>query len=268
MQLGDQPFLTSPIQLNNFFFPLMYSAGARSFVNSWGAYPIVSDRGGYVDSFLYANQDAVICFAAGNDGVAEGEYSISSPGTSKSAITVGSHDNSASSIDVSSFQSRGFVTDGRIKPEVIAPGGTVYSARSDGNSTPEFLDHCDDPISKDGTSMATPMVGGMALLLREYFEEGFYPTGRRNQVSDGFEPMGALVKGLLVNSGQYMAGVQANAFSRWQSQGWGRIEMDETIYFDESKEGYGWSRSSQELWTWGDFGSSGCTACPTLSNVL
>ena len=41
--------------------------------------------------------------------------------------------------------------------------------------------------------MAAPLVAAAALIVRQYFEEGFYPSGARVQ-GDGFSPSGALVK--------------------------------------------------------------------------
>ena len=41
--------------------------------------------------------------------------------------------------------------------------------------------------------MACPAVTGSAALVRQYFEDGFYPTGAAN-APDGFNPSAALVK--------------------------------------------------------------------------
>lgn len=53
--------------------------------------------------------------------------------------------------------------------------------------------------------MATPLVAASALLVRQYFQEGFYPTGRR-QSGVGFAPSGALVKAVLLNGAVGMEG--------------------------------------------------------------
>ena len=44
-----------------------------------------------------------------------------------------------------------------------------------------------------GTSMATPLVAGSAVLVRQYFEEGFYPSGAAT-AADVVSPSGPLVK--------------------------------------------------------------------------
>lgn len=51
-------------------------------------------------------------------------------------------------------------------------------------------------------------MAGTAALVFEYFTKGFYPTGAA--VSRAFTPMGALIKAVLINSGQRMAGTEAN----------------------------------------------------------
>jgi hypothetical protein len=56
-------------------------------------------------------------------------------------------------------------------------------------------------ISYSGTSMSSPIAAGVAILVRDYFTSGFYPSGRRT-ASDGFIPSGALIKAVLVHSGR------------------------------------------------------------------
>ena len=45
--------------------------------------------------------------------------------------------------------------------------------------------------------MATPVVAGAVALLRQYFVQGFYPTGAAVSAS-GFTPSGPLLKAVLL----------------------------------------------------------------------
>lgn len=139
--------------------------------------------------------------------------------------------------NVAVFSSRGPTKDRRMKPELLAHGQPVFGARSDG-TTDKY--HCPIPIVMQGTSQATPVMASFALMARQYFKKGFYPSGKPNE-KDGFVPSGALLKATLINSGSNMDGlVDLNGQDKWENlkpmptftQGFGRAQLTNSLVFD------------------------------------
>ena len=117
------------------------------------------------------NQGVVVCLAAGNEGYAvlEGEdgpiqsnmdLSIGDPANLEEGITVGSvHKLNPHTYGVSYFSSRGPTADGRMKPDLVAPGERILSAAhtAAANATAEKELY----VEMSGTSQATPHVSGL-----------------------------------------------------------------------------------------------------------
>jgi hypothetical protein len=99
-----------------------------------------------------ARRGLVLVTAMGNEGPATG--SIIAPADADSIISVGavSYTNS-----VAGFSSSGPTSDQRIKPDVVAPGVSVFCANRNGVATYERA---------NGTSLATPLAAGVAALVR------------------------------------------------------------------------------------------------------
>jgi serine protease AprX len=114
----------------------------------------------------------VVVTVAGNEGRAEFTTSagrtegyrtvaITDPGNAEGVITVGAtHRFQPHTYGVSYFSSRGPTGDGRIKPDLVAPGEKI-------NSPVPGADY----KAKDGTSQAAPHVSGAAALLMARYEE-------------------------------------------------------------------------------------------------
>lgn len=252
----DSGSLIVPTDLNTGMFSIMYLAGTRIFSNSWGTsnhhYDIQAVQ---VDTFMWNNPDALVLFSAGNSGEG-GARTINSPSTNKNGISVGASLNHHDSwlayevekedyygIDaVAGFSSQGPTTDNRMKPTILAPGYWTTSARGNFNSSKDF---CDIRVLR-GTSMACPTAAGYAVKIRRYFLDGFYPSGARNP-ANSFTPSGALIKAVLVHSGQRMQyrvasepgadGIHAvTEVSAYPSNmiGYGRIKMNSVLHFSPS----------------------------------
>lgn len=114
----------------------------------------------------------VVVAAAGNlgyqsfetkDGSYEGytAFSITDPGNADGVITVGAtHRYKPHTYGVSFFSSRGPTGDGRLKPDLVAPGERIESCLPNGEWG-----------ELDGTSMAAPHVSGAAAMLMARYDE-------------------------------------------------------------------------------------------------
>ncbi len=172
-----------------------YLSGAYLFTNSIGAnvgpngydcnwlgdYESVS---ALVDSLTRGpfGEPLIITWAAGNERGAgcPGSYeTMSVPSGAKNTIVVGA---TTDNDGMTSFSSWGPTDDGRIKPDVTAPGSNVTSCNAGGGYT-----------TMSGTSMATPGVAGVNALLLQAWHQS---------VNSDENPLPETVKALLCNGAE------------------------------------------------------------------
>ncbi|HHS49814.1 MAG TPA: hypothetical protein ENN07_01725 [candidate division Zixibacteria bacterium] len=256
--------LYPPSDLNN-MFNYTRNLGAYIHSNSWGgASPSSYNTGAQqCDQFMWNNKDFLIFFAAGNDNTpGGGVYRVARSAVAKNIVTVGAtetgfgsgstwqnpgatSDNNPENMAV--FSSHGPTDWGMMKPNVSVPGGwNILSAMNETDG-----DMCHPGIrAMGGTSMACPTAAGMTALVRQYFMEGYYPTGNANP-SDAMTPSGALMKAMLILGTRNMTGTytidatnnSGSSPAPSNGQGWGRVVLNDCMYFNDE-----WGEDDRKLW--------------------
>ncbi|BBC33365.1 hypothetical protein SGFS_046590 [Streptomyces graminofaciens] len=152
---------------------------------------------------LSKEKGILFAVAAGNEGDYGGQ-TIGSPGSAEAALTVGAVDDKDK---LASFSSRGPGLDGRIKPDVTAPGVDITAAAApDSVIDKEVGQKPAGYLTISGTSMATPHVAGAAAILKQQHPEWTYTE----------------LKGALT------ASTKGGKYTPFQ-QGSGRIQVDKAI---------------------------------------
>lgn len=228
-----------------------YELGARIGNNSWGG---AGSNYNSVDAEYDAivrdvNQDPgdgeqafLPVFSVGNEGPTA--YSIGWPATAKNVLSVGASEGyrpgftdgcgtlstDSDSVDhVAVFSSRGPTGDGRIKPDIVAPGSHIHSLASTDLSYKGF-GVCNPylPLGQtlvnlaSGTSQAAPHVTGAAAIASEIY--------RREH---GVLPSPAMIKAILLGHAHDM-GFRPEAPSNTDNrpnfqQGWGRLDIGSIV---------------------------------------
>lgn len=257
--------LSVPPKLGTLFSHAMAS-GAYIHTNSWGnpsKLGVYDSFAQQVDEFQWNNPQFLILFAAGNSGCdadQDGRIdpgSVSSPGTSKNALTVGASEGtttiggiqrkvgelnpdsvkkcwnsdllresklSDNANGIAVFSSRGPTKDGRLKPEIVAPGTNILSLQSQVTGASKLWGAYNPLYAfAGGTSMATPLTAGAAALTRQYLIEKMGQS----------QPSGALVKAMIMQSATDLFPGQYGTDSKTQEltvrpnsdQGFGRVNL-------------------------------------------
>ena len=265
-------------------FSQAYDDGARVHTNSWGAganFGAYEKMAATVDQVMFEKQDLLVVFAAGNSGVDKNRDgridsgSVSTPGTAKNALTVGASENLtttggiqkkvgelASAKDnwpvppitlstmsdnlngIAMFSSRGPTNDGRIKPDILAPGTNILSVKSQ-QPTAEKLwgEYNTNYVWSGGTSMAAPLLAGAAVVARQVLMAKVIPN-----------PTAAFLKAYLLQTatemfpGQYgqggaSQGQEILSLRPNSDEGFGRVNVaqiantDAIAYFADDRTG-------------------------------
>jgi len=223
-----------------------YGQSARISSNSWGfrgVYRYDANAQEYdrivrdSQTGTTGNQQMIVVFAAGNDG--SGSNTVSSPSTAKNVITVGASENvrqtgtdgcavgntgADSANDIINFSSRGPVnssgSDGRIKPDIVAPGTHIEAGIPQSNYDGSSVCNQYWPAGQtlygwsSGTSHSCPAVaGGSALVYQDFINRSLS------------NPSPAMAKAYLMNSAAYMSGTGAGGNLPSNSQGMGRMDL-------------------------------------------
>jgi hypothetical protein len=239
-----------------------YARGARVSSNSWGA----NAFGAYTaesqvydaltrdaQSAVAGNQELLFVFANGNAGLS-GLGSVGSPATAKNVLSVGASetsnpdavlgdgcqltgDSGDDARDIAFFSSRGPCSDGRVKPDVVAPGTFIQGAASrpvfNGSSVcgaagndmlPPGTDALFPPGTaytwSSGTSHSTPAIAGTCSLIQEFLARVYGIAA----------PSPALQKAYIVHSARRLSGNGANEDLPGNNQGFGIANL--SLAFD------------------------------------
>ena len=199
------PGLRCPLDLYR-VFEQAYKQGARIHSNSWGdrqgaAFNQDPPRANYpksardVDAFVWDHPESLVLFNTGN--LATGNVSplsrLSAPGSAKNTVQVGgTRTGTNDDHRLASFTLFGPTIDGRIKPDLVGPA-RVVAADINFDGDPNTCDATRQP----GTSWSSPTIAGAAALVRQYYTDGFYPSGARN-AANAMTPSAALMKATLI----------------------------------------------------------------------
>ena len=218
-------------------FSHSYQQSARIQTNSWGNVNLIGEYSSdsrSADSYIVDQPSFLVLFSAGDLGD-NGYETITPPGTAKNVLTIGTSTTgsygSQSQGAVSSTSSKGTTLDGRIKPDLVAPGVMICSARAEealftegescststheGTEIPLYM-------TLNGSSMSTAVAAGAATMVRQHLRE----------TQSLAEPRSDLIRAILINGADDL-GVPDIPNSM---EGWGQVNVSNSIFPNSADE--------------------------------
>lgn len=242
---SQRPGIGCPAQLKP-IFEQAYRQGARIHSNSWGdrqgvPAPLPPPTANYpqsardVDEFVWSHPDFLVLFNTGNFGTTSTPppSTLSAPGSAKNTLQVGGTRGSGGGTDqnIAQYSLNGPTRDGRIKPDLVGPA-FVLAGDTDLRVDSK---NCDLSVQA-GTSWSSPTIAGAAALVRQYYTDGWYPSGAP-LASQKLVPSAALLKATLIAAArQVPERATATSFVAAQpvpsyEQGFGFPVLDDALFF-------------------------------------
>ena len=216
---------------------------ARIAINAWGSngnYGQYTADSRSVDLLVSDKNTVLPLFSVGDRG-SQGASQVSAPATAKNVLAVGTSQTGALAGSVANISSQGPSLDGRIKPDIVAPGINICSGLAEEAKSPAGFGcatgtHADGSslyISLSGSSHAAAIAGGTTALIREFLRE---EMGLNS-------PSAALIKATVINGATDLGTPDIpNA-----QEGWGQIDLERTVlpmdgstplttFFDHNKQ--------------------------------
>jgi len=229
------------------FYTEFYSNSCVTVNNSWGFDGSTSYDGFCQVVDTYARNGGLVVFSSGNN---PSPGAIPSPAISRNAVTAGAVSflpDSSGNVVLAPYSGRGPTADGRMKPEILAPGGVFSgSTMQNGVATTNAMyggQWLDDPENRwpgepsytryTGTSMAAAFVSAALAICEEKYGDLFNPE-------DAMALMAACAIPLKSNTGSSLSGYAT------VSSGYGLLDGYHLpgTYFSEEVDRLMWINSS------------------------